>query len=102
MDSHTWVDERHPQPLGRGAFTYVTNGLDTELGYGWRDSSIVAIDTVVRYRTFTQLREALDLPFPQPEWLSVTAACSCLCPGLDKEISLNCRFPIFPHCVDIL
>jgi len=58
------VDERHPQPLGRGAFTYVTNGLDTELGYGWRDSSIVAIDTVVRYRRFTQLREALELPVP--------------------------------------
>ena len=58
------VDERHPQPLGRGAFTYVTNSFDTELGYGWRDSSIVAIDTVVRYRTFTQLREALELPVP--------------------------------------
>ena len=38
--------------------------MNTRLGLGWRDSSIVAIDTVVRYRTFTQLRDALVLPVP--------------------------------------
>ena len=63
------VDERHPQPLSEGEFTYLRNeeGLGTRLGLGWRDSSIVAIDTVVRYRTFTQLRDALVLPVPTTE-----------------------------------
>ena len=61
-----WVDERHPQPLAKGEFTYLRNaeGLDTRLGMGWLDSTIVAVDTVVRYRTFTQLRDALVLPVP--------------------------------------
>ena len=60
------VDERHPQPLAKGEFTYLRNaeGLDTRLGMGWLDSTIVAVDTVVRYRTFTQLRDALVLPVP--------------------------------------
>ena len=53
------VDERHPQPLAKGEFTYLRNaeGLDTRLGMGWLDST-TAVDTVVRYRTFTQLRRA--------------------------------------------
>lgn len=60
------VDERHPQPLSKGEFAFVNHvdGVGTRVGLGWQDSSIVAIDTVVRYRTFTQLREALVLPVP--------------------------------------
>ncbi len=60
------VDERHPQPLDPGEFAFVHHSerTGTTLGLGWRDSSIVAIDTVIRYRTFTQLREALVLPVP--------------------------------------
>ena len=63
------VDERHPQPRSLGEFIYLRNeeGMNTRVGLGWRDSSIVAIDTVVRYRTFTQLREALVLPVPATE-----------------------------------
>ena len=65
------VDERHPQPLEDGEFAFIHNdqGLETRLGLGWRDSSIVAIDTVVRYRHFTQLREALMLPVPASDVL---------------------------------
>ena len=65
------VDERHPQPLEDGEFAFIHNdqGLGTRLGLGWRDSSIVAIDTVVRYRHFTQLREALVLPVPASDVL---------------------------------
>ena len=57
------VDERHPQPLeGLEFLTMTTDDSGTRgLGFGWRDSSIVAVDTVVRYRTFTQFRDALPL-----------------------------------------
>lgn len=60
------VDERLPQPLSQNEFIYLRNDdeMNTHLGLGWRDSSIVAIDTVVRYRSFTQLRDALVLPVP--------------------------------------
>lgn len=60
------IDERRPQPLRKGEFAYVANaeGLDSRVGLGWRDSSIVSIDTVIRYRQFTELREALVLPAP--------------------------------------
>ena len=60
------VDERQPQPRAKGEFTYLVNaeGRGSRLGLGWRDSTIVAVDTVVRYRTFSQLREALVLPVP--------------------------------------
>ena len=65
------VDERHPQPLEDREFAFIHNdqGLGTRLGLGWRDSSIVAIDTVVRFRHFTQLREALVLPVPASDVL---------------------------------
>ena len=65
------VDERQPQPRGHGEFTFITNdqGQPTRLGFGWRDSTIVAVDTVVRYRNFSQLREALVLPTPTTEAL---------------------------------
>lgn len=58
------IDERHPQPLEGWEFLTVTTDDAGErgLGFGWRDSSIVAVDTVVRYRTFTQFRDALPLP----------------------------------------
>ena len=58
------VDERHPQPLEGWEFlTMTTDDAGARgLGFGWRDSSIVAVDTVVRYRTFTQFRDALPLP----------------------------------------
>ena len=58
------VDERHPQPLEGWEFLTVTtdDAGARGLGFGWRDSSIVAVDTVVRYRTFTQFRDALPLP----------------------------------------
>jgi len=60
------IDERQPQPLRKGEFAYVANaeGLDSRIGLGWRDSSIVSIDTVIRYRHYTELREALVLPAP--------------------------------------
>ena len=60
------VDERLPQPRSHGEFTYLVNqeGRGSRLGLGWRDSTIVAVDTIVRYRTFSQLREALVLPVP--------------------------------------
>ena len=58
------MDERHPQPLEGWEFLTVTTDDAGErgLGFGWKDSSIVAVDTVVRYRTFTQFRDALPLP----------------------------------------
>ncbi len=60
------IDERRPQPLRKGEFAYVAHaeGLDSRIGLGWRDSSIVSIDTVIRYRHYTELREALVLPAP--------------------------------------
>ena len=60
------MDERRPQPRDKGEFTYLVNseGRGSRLGLGWRDSTIVAVDTIVRYRTFSQLREALVLPVP--------------------------------------
>ena len=53
MDPLKWMSTS--QPLSEGEFTYLRNeeGLGTRLGLGWRDGNIVAIDTVVRYRTFT-------------------------------------------------
>ena len=58
------VDERHPEPLEGWEFLTVTtdDAGARGVGFGWRDSSIVAVDTVVRYRTFTQFRDALSLP----------------------------------------
>ena len=64
------VDERHPQPLeGWESLTVTTDDAGAGLGFGWRDSSIVAVDTVVRYRTFTQFR----MP------------CPCLWPGHARD-----------------
>lgn len=59
------VDERHPHPLDRQEFLMVQRKEgDNEdgLGFGWRDSIIVAVDTIVRYRNFTQLRSATAMP----------------------------------------
>ena len=60
------VDERWPQPLEGGEFAFVAQSPlnTTHIGLGWKDSTIVAIDTIVRYRTFTQLRKAIELPVP--------------------------------------
>ena len=60
------VDERWPQPLQGGEFAFVAESpfKTTHIGLGWKDSTIVAIDTIVRYRTFTQLRKAIELPVP--------------------------------------
>lgn len=65
------VDEREPQPLSDGEFSYLRSiGSEQSIGFGWKDSSIVAIDTVVRYRWFTELRDALVLPVPSEQlWL---------------------------------
>ena len=59
------VDERHPQPMNHQEFLMVQRRegeTEADLGFGWRDSTIVAVDTIVRYRNFTQLRRAIKMP----------------------------------------
>jgi len=60
------IDERLPQTLDGQRFTYLTEDArgGQTLGFGWLDSVVVSVDTVVRYRPYTELRKALELPVP--------------------------------------
>lgn len=60
------VDERFPLPLPDQQFVYLEEDSqgNQRVGFGWRDSVVVAVDTVVRYRPYTEIRRALTLPVP--------------------------------------
>ncbi|MBM71916.1 MAG: hypothetical protein CL847_03940 [Crocinitomicaceae bacterium] len=52
------VDERKPVPLSNNDFIYLAekpNGSQ-DLMWGWKDSTILSIDTIVRYRYYTDTR----------------------------------------------
>ena len=60
------VHERQPHPVGEKEFQFLSSDGATRqaIGLGWRDSVIVSVDTIVRYREYTELREALVLDVP--------------------------------------
>jgi len=60
------IDERYPIPLPNSEFVYLSeyeNGKQ-ETSWGWADSTIISIDTIIRYRHFfdTRILSELDIP----------------------------------------
>jgi hypothetical protein len=52
------IDERNPVPLSNDDFIYLSekrNGSQ-DIMWGWKDSTILSIDTIVRYRYYTDTR----------------------------------------------
>lgn len=60
------VHERQPYPIGSKEFQFLQHSGTSKqsIGLGWRDSVVVAVDTIVRYREYTELREAVVLDVP--------------------------------------
>ncbi len=60
------IDERYPMPLRGKEFVYLSEFEDgsQEMNWGWSDSTILSIDTLIRYRTFfdTRVISKLDVP----------------------------------------
>lgn len=60
------IDERYPVPLRVQEFIYLSEFEDgsQEMNWGWADSTILSIDTIIRYRTFfdTRVISKLDIP----------------------------------------
>jgi WD40 repeat protein len=60
------VDERYPIPLPNDEFVYLSeyNGGRQESNWGWADSTILSIDTIIKYRYFFDTRVLNDLNIP--------------------------------------
>lgn len=60
------TEEHAPIPLPGGDFLYTSEdfGGHQELVWAWKDSTILSIDTIVRYRYFTETRAINQLQFP--------------------------------------
>lgn len=60
------IDERFPVPLRDEEFVYLSEFEDgsQEINWGWADSTILSIDTIIRYRAFfdTRVISKLDIP----------------------------------------
>ena len=60
------VDERFPIPLPNDEFIYLSEyrGGRQEYNWGWADSTILSIDTIIKYRYFfdTRVLNELDVP----------------------------------------
>lgn len=60
------IDERYAIPLRGQEFVYLSEYEDgsQEMNWGWADSTILSIDTLIRYRTFfdTRVISKLDIP----------------------------------------
>lgn len=60
------VDERQPIPLSENDFVYLAekpSGMQ-DLMWGWKDSTILNIDTIIKYRYYTDTRVLQDLAVP--------------------------------------
>lgn len=60
------VDERNPIPLSENDFIYLAEKPSgrQDLMWGWKDSTILKVDTLVHYRYFTESRVLENLPVP--------------------------------------
>lgn len=60
------VDERQPVPLPDGDFIYLAEmpSGDQDMMWGWKDSTILSIDTIIRYRYFTDTRLLEQIVIP--------------------------------------
>lgn len=60
------IEEHNPIPLPSGDFIYTAEDFrgNQELVWAWKDSTILSIDTIVRYRYFTETRAIEKLKFP--------------------------------------
>jgi len=60
------VDERYPTPLPNNEFVYLAEYADgtQEVKWGWADSTIMNIDTVVHYQHFIDTRTLVDVNVP--------------------------------------
>lgn len=60
------IDERFPIPLPNDEFIYLSEypGGRQEYNWGWADSTILSIDTVIKYRYFFDTRVLKDLDVP--------------------------------------
>ena len=63
----TGIEEHNPIPLPSGDFIYTAEDFsgNQELIWAWKDSTILSIDTIVRYRYFTETRAIEKLKIPR-------------------------------------
>ncbi|PCJ80724.1 MAG: hypothetical protein COA49_07810 [Bacteroidetes bacterium] len=73
------IDERFPIPLPNREFVYLSeyeNG-NQETSWGWADSTILSIDTIIRYRHFfdTRVISELDIPISSLDCDTLSGVC---------------------------
>ena len=85
------VDERYPIPLPNNEFVYLSeySGGRQEYNWGWADSTILSIDTIIKYRYFFDTRVLNDLDVPVLSFQCDTA--NGICYGITEILQHSFR-----------